>query len=315
MYPAQVSDLYEMVLQSKHYADIVSSIPTIQWCGAGLDEYSSAKLASLDLDNVCFLNIHGMSEVGFTGMISSSYPYDGLRSMTPYALWESLDDDDDSYHEQRPLSRLVKLWISLDKHPVAWYMIAKGLSPITAERFPGQGPDHNRPAVDTGDIFEERIDIESGECYYFHHSRDDDLIRLSNLFRPNVGKLEAIFEHSLTSVGRLPLKAIDAIQILGDKKPKMALVLQLRESKLREVSRDCVEDAIAQALVELDDHLPKKVQFAGMERIKIVFTKDEDPSIHVPNLLLKTHKGNLRRRINVNRLAEWHDSLDQQNSV
>ncbi|UZJ57626.1 hypothetical protein CBS101457_006946 [Exobasidium rhododendri] len=304
LYPAQAPELCDMVRESKHYEDIVTSIPTIQWCGAAMDKTLSENLAALNVPTI-FVNLHGMSEIGFTGMMTYSAPYNGLQNLSSYALWEPV------FQEERTMTRLVKLWIAIDRHPVVWYMAAHKHSPLEVKRFPGPGLMQNRPAIDTGDIFEERIAGADGGSRYFHHSRDDDLIRLSNLYRPDVAELEAIFTASLIGKGRLPACFVDAVQILGDKKPHLALVLQLRNCDMPSFPTDIFEESFVLALQDLNEQLPASVRFRGLDRVKIVSQSIQSgKNMNSEALLLKTHKGTLKRRMNVIKLTPWLDSLD-----
>lgn len=306
LYPAQAIELCEVVRNNPHYEKIVRSLSTIQWCGAGMDTLSSESLESLKVPTI-FINIHGLSELGFSGMTTMSAPFNGLQNTGSYALWEPVEDHN-SNEGNESSSRLVKLWIAVDKHPIAWHMIALNYSPINMQRYPGPGPMKNRPAIDTGDLFEERM-LRSGEIRYFHHSRDDDLIRLSNLYRPDASDLESRLSSFLTKKGRLPMGVIDAIQILGDKKAKLAVVVQIHGSQLRNISRDKAGEAICLAFTQFDKTIPNHVAFNGLDRVKVII-KDDQVQDDSQCLLEKTHKGNLKRRLNTIRFSPWLDSLD-----
>jgi hypothetical protein len=293
-------EIIDLVDKDKKYKDILDNIPTIQWAGAGLDHLVAEQLSKLT-GPTKFMNLHGLSELGFSGLTATSHPLNGLQDAGGYALWEPMEEQFTDTN-----NRLVKLWISLDKHPIAWYYIQNKLSPIKAQRFPGPGPKKDRPAVDTGDIFEERQTL-SGEYLYYHHSRDDDVIRLSNLYRPDVGELESRFSKSCNLSSISNEVTLDAVQIMGDKKTQMAMIVQFKTTEAESTSMQIVRQAGLDAVNDLNETLPMKVRFSGLNRVKIIVIKQGE---HDDLILLKTHKATLRRRINVINFGPWLDSLD-----
>lgn len=325
-FPAQARELKGLVEKdAERYLPILRSLASIQFIGACIDSTSAEAIASLKLDDVVVLNLHGLGEIGTTSLATANPPFDGLYSTSGAALFEPLEDDGEDMDLQSPngdsRERLVKLWISMDKHPLLWYQLSQGRAPsLKIGRFPVPGPMLDRPALDTGDIFKARP-MPNGMTAYFHHARDDDVIRLSNLYRPNVLELEAKLMNALTtrdaaqSSAFLPYTDVDAVQIMGDGKPQLSVVIQLRSGI------DCkgkeVVNAAKCAIGEVDSSLPESVRISILQRIAIVappetsstaFDDDNVAADGMP-LLLKTHKGNLRRRTNTQRWQRWLDTL------
>lgn len=301
LFAGQAHELLQAITSDARNARIVSSIKLLAFAGVGMDQATNEVVEEIGRQTkIVIMNGHGLAEVMGTGLITVQPPYHGLSSLSDSLLLQPLPDD-----EQEQEGRLVKLWISMDRSPILWYQFVRGYAPnLKPQRYPGPGAMHDRPAHDTGDLFIERK-MADGRTLYFHHARDDDMIRLSNLYRPHVQDLEGDISARLLKIssGRLRPDDLDTVQVLGDKKAKLAVVVQLREGA--KVDENRALECIKQTLDELDEKLPKAVRFDGdMKRVYLVSSRLPGQPV-----LLMTHKGNLRRRVNTTAFSTWLDSV------
>lgn len=193
---------------------------------------------------------------------------------------------------------------------MAWYNAVRKNAPLRILRYPVPGKFLDRPALDTGDVFERRdcLKVEGQrDLRYFYHSRADDQLQLSTLYRPDVGALEAKMAVDLTRPGRLLVGDFNAVQLFGDKKPRLAMVVQLRKQECTQEELDRIHAAVTSAVQELDDLLPDTAKFKDIKMVRIVMINDAGTG---EPLLEKTHKDTLRRVLNVVKAQSWLDSLD-----
>lgn len=98
----------------------------------------------------------------------------------------------------------------------------------------------------------------------------------------------------------------------GKNKSKLALILQIR-SKVdgTTLSMQRAGEAIALAIMELNEHLPEAFRIDDLENVKIIELDASSSAKAKPDdvTLLKTHKGTLRRRVNLLALTPWLNSL------
>ncbi|CAE6435889.1 unnamed protein product [Rhizoctonia solani] len=288
-------------------ADFLRSLNSITITSGTVDRSMSALFEKYQIP---ITNLYSTSEFG-GGLSAKVPPYTHLRPGPrgpPLVLPISEPDSDGS--------RQVQLWHTVATSPHLAHFHARGGALLKFEPFPGEGPHKGELAVNTDDIFQEVPDGESAVAYIFL-GRGDDIIMVGYAYI-NASQLETEFTSMVDARWRDGSKRrwmLDAVQLFGNTKPYMVLVVQLCPSAQEggNVEQEILEE-LHDAVERVNEELALGPLSVDPKRRMLVITSEGEaygPNAEsVRGLRLEvTHKHSLRRWRNVRTFQTWLDEL------